>query len=130
MSDTPPPPYNPSEPSQPSYGVPPSQPPYGVPPAQPQYGQPPVEHPQGTTILVLGILSLVCCGIFTGIPAIIMGRKARAEMAANPNANYSNSGVITAGYVCGIIGTAWSAFVIIIYVIMFIVALTSSGSTY
>ena len=28
------------------------------------------EHPKGQTILILGILSLVCCGFWTGVPAI------------------------------------------------------------
>ena len=28
---------------------------------------------RGTLILILGILGIFCCGIFTAIPAIIMG---------------------------------------------------------
>ena len=33
-----------------------------------------LEPHRGTLILVLGILSLVLCGFFTGIPAWIMGK--------------------------------------------------------
>ena len=37
---------------------------------------------RGTLILVLGILSLVCCTIFTGIPAWIMGNGDLKEIRA------------------------------------------------
>ncbi|MDT0202740.1 DUF4190 domain-containing protein [Nocardioides sp. AE5] len=84
---------------EPNYG---NQPPYG---GQPGYGGMPAEHPRGTTILILGILSLVCCGLFTGIPAIIMGKSALDE---SKTAHYSNEGAIKAGWICGIIGTVLS----------------------
>ncbi|TNM45198.1 DUF4190 domain-containing protein [Nocardioides albidus] len=74
-------------------------------------------------MLVLGILSIVCCGIFTGIPAIIMGKKALEE---SKTANYNNAGLIKAGWICGIIGTAWSVIVIVIYAIIFLAALGSN----
>jgi hypothetical protein len=63
------------------------------------------DHPKGTTILILGVLSLLCCGLFTGIPAIIMGKKALEE---SETAHYSNAAVIKAGWICGIIGTVLS----------------------
>ncbi|HEY3482639.1 MAG TPA: hypothetical protein VGL02_27450 [Streptomyces sp.] len=44
----------------PSYPPGPPGPPYGYGYPPPGYG---VEHPQGTTVLVLGILSLVICGV-------------------------------------------------------------------
>jgi hypothetical protein len=77
-----------------------------------------MDHPRGTTILVLGILSLVCCGIFTGIPAIIMGKNALAEIDAAPG-RYTNRGTVKAGYICGIIGTALSVLGIVLNVILF-----------
>lgn len=64
------------------------------------------EHPKGQTILILGILSLVCCGFFTGIPAIIMGNQALAEIAAG---QYAETGTVKLGRLLGIIGTALSA---------------------
>ena len=110
MSDQAPPPPPPPEgepPQNPAYGQqPPAEPPaYGPPPTdppaygqqpgygqQPAYGQPaygapygaaaPVNTQKATWALVLGILSLLCCGLFTGIPAIIMGKSAKEELEA------------------------------------------------
>lgn len=88
-----------------SYSEPPPPPQYGAP--QPPMGGAPQNHPRGTLILILGILSIPCCGLFTGIPAIIMGRSALAEIDASPT-TYANRGTINAGYICGIIGTVLS----------------------
>lgn len=107
MSQYPPPPQDPNQPNP--YG----QQPYGQQP--PGYGG--GDHPRGTTILVLGILSLVCCGLFTGIPAIIMGRSALAEIDAAPG-RYTNRGTVKAGYICGIIGTALSVLGIVLQIIL------------
>ena len=60
-------------------------------------------HPQGTTILVLGIASILCCGILGPI-AWVMGNSAIAEIDRNPSA-YTNRGSVQAGRICGIIGT-------------------------
>jgi hypothetical protein len=64
----------------------------------------PQAHPQGTTVLVLGILSLVICG-FLGPVAWVMGNNAMAEIDANPLA-YTNRSTVQAGRICGIIATA------------------------
>jgi hypothetical protein len=112
MSSYPPPPPDPNE--QNPYG---QSNPYGQPNP---YGQQPggaVDHPRGTTILILGIVSLVCCGLLTGIPAIIMGKSALAEIDAAPY-QYSNRGAVKAGYICGIIGTVLSALGILLNVIL------------
>ena len=93
-----------------SYSEPPPPPQYGAP--QPPMGGAPQNHPRGTLILILGILSIPCCGLFTGIPAIILGRSALAEIDANPRA-YGNRGTVNAGYICGIIGTVLSVIGII-----------------
>jgi uncharacterized membrane protein YjgN (DUF898 family) len=84
-----PPPY-------PPYG---QGPPYGYPP--PGYG---IEHPQGTTLLVLGILSLVVCGIL-GPFAWSIGNRALAEIDAAPPGYFRNRGNVAAGRICGIIAT-------------------------
>jgi Domain of unknown function (DUF4190) len=65
------------------------------------------EQSQATTILVLGILSIVCCGLL-GIAAWIMGNnelKAIDEGRRPPE----NRGNANAGRICGIVGVALSA---------------------
>jgi hypothetical protein len=91
-----------SEPPPPQYGAP-----------QPPYGAPPPNHPRATLILVLGILSIPCCGLFTGIPAIILGRNALQEIDSAPG-QFAGRGQVNAGYICGIIGTVLSVIGIII----------------
>jgi hypothetical protein len=82
---------------------PPPPPPLGPTPGNWQ-STPGVEHPDGTTILVLGILSLVVCGII-GPFAWNMGNKALREMNANPGVVYRNRGNVTAGRICGMIAS-------------------------
>lgn len=88
------------------------------PPPPPQYGAPMpgaagANHPRATLILVLGILSIPCCGLFTGIPAIILGTTAKKEIAAS-GGTVGGSGAVNAGYICGIIGTVLSVIGIIL----------------
>ncbi|WP_446664086.1 DUF4190 domain-containing protein [Flexivirga sp. B27] len=99
----------------PQYG----SPQYGAQPyGSPQYGAPqqgspyggavePQEHDKATLIMILGILSIPCCGLFTGIPAIIMGRQALQQIDASGGMLGGRSKV-QAGFICGIIGTAWT----------------------
>ena len=80
----------------------------GYPPPAPGYveGSGPMgprEHPRGTLILILGILSIVCIQLL-GPVAWVMGNGALREIDANPGA-YSNRGTVNAGRICGIIGT-------------------------
>ncbi|MEV0387140.1 DUF4190 domain-containing protein [Nonomuraea sp. NPDC050643] len=67
------------------------------------YGPQPQTHPNGTTILVLGILSLVVCS-FIGPFAWSMGNKALREIDES-GYFYENRGYVQAGRICGIIGT-------------------------
>lgn len=65
------------------------------------------EASQATTILVLGILSIVCCGLL-GIAAWVMGNnelKAIDEGRRAPD----NRGTANAGRICGIVGVVLSA---------------------
>jgi hypothetical protein len=86
---------------------PPSPGPYGA-PSPYGYGYPPpgygVEHPQGTTILVLGILSLVVCGLL-GPFAWTMGSRALREIDAAPPGYFRNRGNVVAGRICGMIAS-------------------------
>jgi hypothetical protein len=82
-----------------SYQAPPPGGGYGQ---QPGYGAPmPDNSSKATWALVLGILSIPCCGLFTGIPAIILGQQVM-------NVPGPNAGKGKAGFICGIIGTALS----------------------
>jgi uncharacterized BrkB/YihY/UPF0761 family membrane protein len=111
---------------------PPSVPPYG--PEQPYgYGYPPpgngVEHPQGTTVLVLGILSLVVCGIL-GPFAWSMGNKALREIDAAPPGYFRNRGNVSAGRICGIVATILLIVAVLVIILVFgVVASVSSSSS-
>jgi hypothetical protein len=91
-----------SEPPPPQYGAP--QPPYG--------GAPVGTNKKAIWSLVLGILGLICCGFFTGIPALILGRQAKAEIATT---GQQGGGMATAGVVLGIIAIVWGVISIILY---------------
>ena len=102
----------------------PQQPPYGGGPAP--YGQMNArEHPDGTLVLVLGIISLVVCAL-TGPFAWAKGSKARKEMAAQPQIHWTNSGSITAGWVCGIIGSVLLMLSIAVIILVFVLAAASA----
>jgi hypothetical protein len=111
-----------------SYNEPPN---YGTPPPpSPGYGAGGYgggDHPQGTTILILGILSIVCCGPL-GIAAWVMGNKAIKEIDANPGA-YNNRGTVNAGRICGMIGTILLIVGVVGYIILFAVAGSVNFST-
>lgn len=63
--------------------------------------------------MILGILSLVCCGLFTAIPAIILGHLAKKEIDATPG--QSGRGMAQAGFILGIIGVVLSIVVLVFY---------------
>jgi hypothetical protein len=97
---------------------------YPPPPGQPNYG---ADHPQGTTILVLGILSLVVCSPL-GIAAWVMGKKALAEATAM---GASNASTIKVGYILGIIATCLMILGVVIAVVVIIgTAAASSAAGY
>lgn len=97
---TPPPAYgsNPYEVNsyQPAYG--------GVSP----YGLAPQSHPQATTAMIFGILGTVfgfscLIGGLLGIPGIVLGRRVRNEIDAQPG-RYTGRSQAVAGIVTGIVG--------------------------
>lgn len=111
-------------PAPPGYQAPP-------PPGYQPYGQPAYggygggDHPQGTTILVLGILSLVLCQIL-GPFAWSMGNKALREIDSSGR-NYTNRGNIVAGRICGMISSILLIISVVIIVIAIIAAAASSN---
>ena len=74
--------------------------------ARPQTSHNNLEPHRGTLILVLGILSLVMCGFFTGIPAWIMGRNDLRKIKSGlmePEGEGSTKGGMICGIICCII---------------------------
>ncbi|MCI0414131.1 DUF4190 domain-containing protein [bacterium] len=65
--------------------------------------------------LILGILSFICCGPFSGIPGAILG-KMEMDAIKQGRAPESNMGMAKAGFWISIIGSA-------LYVLGFILAL-------
>jgi hypothetical protein len=100
---------------QPPYG---QQQPYGHQPYPGSLGPRP-NHKDAVPSLVLGILSLVMCGFFTGIPAIVLGRRARRDIAASSGA-LDGEGMATAGFVLGLISTVVAGVALLVVVAVFI----------
>lgn len=74
---------------------------------------------QGATVsLVLGILALVACGLFTGIPAMVMGRQASRAITESQG-RLGGSGLATAGFVTGLIGTVLTSLLLAFVIFVF-----------
>ena len=81
------------------------------------------EHPQGTIVLVLGIV-----GIFVGICAPIawmMGNRALAEIRAS-GVTYSNESQIKTGRILGKVFTILYIVFIVLYIVAFVVIIGAS----
>ncbi|MFI9506820.1 DUF4190 domain-containing protein [Nocardia sp. NPDC052566] len=101
------------------------QQPYGY----PAYGPPP-DHPQATTVLILGILSLVVCGVL-GPFAWVMGKRALDEIDASGGA-VGGRGNVQAGYICGIIGSVMLLLAIVsvvVFVILPLILVSAGAAT-
>ncbi len=95
---------------------------YGTPPAyggtdygtgQSPYGYGFPKNSLGVWSLVLGLVGLFVCGLFTGIPAIVVGHKARGAVAEG---QANNPGMATAGIVLGWIATILSLIGVVVLV--------------
>ena len=87
-----------------------------------QFGTAPgnLEPHRGTLILVLGILSLVLCGLFTGIPAWIMGKGDLIKIrdgTMDPEGKDSTK----AGMICEIISCTITAVILAIFILLIFV---------
>ncbi|QCX28630.1 DUF4190 domain-containing protein [Nocardioides jishulii] len=106
MSDPNPPsnPYGQPSNDQPGYG----QAPYGQLPGHDPFAVRglggPQPHPRGTTVLVLGIVGVFCCGFLAPV-AWALGSSADNDVTTYPG-SYSNAGQIKAGKILGMVGTA------------------------
>ena len=98
-------------------------------PTPPPYGPAPANHPRTTTILVLGILSLVVCGVL-GPFAWVMGNRALREIDASQMTAQPLGGreAVNVGRILGIIGTVLLVLGVLVGVVLVAVAATSSTS--
>ncbi len=94
-------------------------------PNQPFNMQQPLQN--ATAVLVLGILSIVICGVglILGIIAIVLANKDLRMYNASPDiytiGSYNN---LKAGKTCGIIGAILSGLLILVYAVLIIMAIT------
>ncbi len=85
--------------------------------------------PNASVSLILGILSIVICGIglALGIVGIVMANKDIKLFKATPGvyseSSYKNT---TAGRICSITGIILSSLFILIYIVIFILAFTAN----
>jgi hypothetical protein len=77
-------------------------------------------HPDSTLVLILGILSLVMCGLFTGIPGIVIG--ARGLRAVRDSNGTLDPGALKPGLVMSIVGTALTVVMIVLVVVLIAIA--------
>jgi hypothetical protein len=102
----------------------------GIPPPPP--AAPPLashlireDHPQATTSLVLGIISLVLCQLVAPI-ALVLGRRAVREIDAS-GGMLGGRGQAQAGWIMGLIGTILLA--VSVLVILAVVVFAAVGSS-
>ncbi|MFE5480250.1 DUF4190 domain-containing protein [Nocardia sp. NPDC056541] len=93
------------------------------------YGPPP-EHPQATTVLVLGVLGMSLCGLCAPF-AWLKGRGVLAEIDGS-GGQIGGRTQVYAGYILGIVGTCLLAFTVLIFgvalVLMIVGAMADSSS--
>jgi hypothetical protein len=117
-----------SDPYDPNAAPPPGQGPgrYGPPPyGQQGYSQAAPDHPQGTVVLVLGIV-----GIFVGICAPFawyLGSKALKEIRASGQ-TYANEQQIVIGRILGIVITILMIAAVAISIIVAIIAIIAAAN--
>ncbi|MFW2514135.1 DUF4190 domain-containing protein [Demequina sp. SO4-13] len=95
--------------------VPPPPPPSASQPPPPGAGGNESKNNLGTISLVLGIVGILCCGLFTGIPAIIVGNNSKKAQAQGLATN-GNLGQV--GFILGIIATVLSVLGAIVWGIL------------
>ena len=93
------------------------------------YPQAPQTHGKATASLICGILAFALCGIFTGIPALILGSQAMREIDAS-GGQLGGRGLATAGRILGIISIALTILVAILVAIIFIFGETDTTNEF
>jgi hypothetical protein len=84
------------------------------------YGAAPLpKNSLGVWSLVLGILSVLGCGLLTGIAAVITGHKSRR---AQQEGQADNGGMGLAGIITGWVGIAWTTIYIVFLIVLAVFA--------
>jgi hypothetical protein len=78
--------------------------------------------------LVFGILSLLACGPFLGLPGVICGHLAR-KRAREETLPSSNGGLSLAGLITGYIGLVFYGILFTIYIIIIVIAVNADAGT-
>ena len=86
--------------------------PYGDYPAYGPVAQP---HPQAVLSLVLGIAGVTLCPL-AGIAGLVLSNGARRQIDRAPQ-SYSGRGMVTAGFVLGIVSVIFTAFWVLVLVL-------------
>jgi phosphotransferase system glucose/maltose/N-acetylglucosamine-specific IIC component len=85
------------------------------------------EHPEGTKVLILGILSLVICGLL-GPFAWVSGNRVLGEIDQS-GGRYSNRSAVNAGRICGMVASILLVVGLVVGVIFGVLAATNSDSS-
>lgn len=80
-----------------------------------------------TTSLVLGLLSVVCFGLLTGLPAIITGHLARGKVRRQPEV-YGGGGMALAGLILGYVSVVTTLAILAITAALILPALAKAKS--
>lgn len=94
-------------------------------PAHPGYAPPP-EHPRATTVLVLGILGLVLCGILAPF-AWVMGKSTLEEIDSS-GGRWGGRSSANTGYILGIVGSVMLGLALLMVVGYLLLMLVLFGS--
>jgi hypothetical protein len=101
---------------------------YPAPP--PPYGQPQQDHPQATTILILGICALVLCQIL-GPFAWSMGNRALREIDASQGSASPLGGrdTVNVGRILGMVSTILLALAIVVLLLVVVLAVVGLSTS-
>jgi hypothetical protein len=116
----------------PTFGAPPP-PMHGYPPPSaygyPPFPPPPSQNTNAIVSLVLGILGLTSCYILTGLPALILGYKARREIDGS-GGRQTGRGLATAGIALGWVSVGLTAAVVVFFVAVFAIGAVTYDEDY
>lgn len=84
------------------------------------------DNTKAIVTLVLGILSVMCCGFFAGIPAIFVGR---SELKAidEGRSSLENRTLAKIGFILGIVGTILSILGTLAYIGIIVLAIITGN---